>query len=240
MAKYRKIIQPSSHTVSSVQSQLKFFPKNQDRRPSGKRLPSPHAGLGAGDVGISLVTATAAAAGGSAAAASAAAAGGHARVKPRTVRIEEAEPSPSKAQQTTVRIYEASAKAKVKVGRKGIEIQHNNQRQNKWAHIILACMHSSSDVMQGFFYPSTSLGSFGSFKQAALCMRARKMHSYLFYLGQITLNTNLSTFTDSIRLIYFTAKMRRFHISLVHLVSKENFIMFIIPASLTRKRENAM
>ena len=31
-------------------------------------------------------------------------------------------------------------------------------------------------------------------------------------------------------------KMQRFPISLGHLVSKENFIMFIKPASLTQKR----
>ena len=82
----------------------------QDRRHSGKRLPSPLAGLGTCDVSSAILTATlptAASAGGMA--------GGAGRPKPRTVRIEEAQSPPSKTKQASIRIHEAGTKTKIKV-----------------------------------------------------------------------------------------------------------------------------
>ena len=44
------------------------------------------------------------------------------------------------------------------------------------------------------FHPSMSLGSFGSYKQAAPCMQARKMHTHSFYLGIDDFGVHLTAF----------------------------------------------
>ena len=47
---------------------------------------------------------------------------------------------------------------------------------------LLACIHPVMSCRAGWiFNPSMSLGSFGSSKQAAPCIRARMTHAHLFY-----------------------------------------------------------
>ena len=52
------------------------------------------------------------------------------------------------------------------------------------AFFLLACIHPVTSCRAGWiFHPSTSLGSFGSSKLAALCMQARITCTHSFYLG---------------------------------------------------------
>ena len=57
----------------------------------------------------------------------------------------------------------------------------------EWVGMHFSCLHAFIQWHQAragwIFHPSTSLGSFGSYKQAAPCMQARKTHNHLFYLG---------------------------------------------------------
>ena len=57
----------------------------------------------------------------------------------------------------------------------------------EWVGVRFSCLHAFIQWRQAragwIFHPSTSLGSFGSYKQAALYMQARKMHAHSFYLG---------------------------------------------------------
>ena len=56
-------------------------------------------------------------------------------------------------------------------------------RTSGCALFLLACIHPVMSCRAGWiFHPSMSLGSFGSSKQAAPCMRARIMCANLFYL----------------------------------------------------------
>ena len=53
--------------------------------------------------------------------------------------------------------------------------------------VHFSCLHAFIQWRQAragwIFHPSTSLGSFGSHKQASLCMQARNTHAHSFYLG---------------------------------------------------------
>ena len=58
----------------------------------------------------------------------------------------------------------------------------NQGRTSGCAFFLLACIHPVMSCRAGWiFNPSMSLGSFGSSKQAAPCIRARMTHAHLFY-----------------------------------------------------------